>query len=148
MQNMPLTLYIIGVILIIFTLNIESATYNTFTYDDGVGDDEHCCLVQIGEKFCVGKPLTSSLVQVKKPCQHLDANEKNKDYLNKVVRRINVDSSKKVGGKILLELQTPLAKEILENDIVCLSEENNNINLEKCVIQLPAKQQNKSKEIY
>jgi hypothetical protein len=144
---MPSALYVTGIILIVFILRIESA-HHTFTYNDGVGDDEHCCLVRIDERFCLAKPLTSSLVQVKKECQRFGPNEKRKSYLNKIVRRLDVSTTQKIGDKILVELETPLEKNILENDLLCLSEENNNINLEKCYIQLPAIKTEKSKKTF
>lgn len=142
---MPSLIYMIGILLLIFILPIES-NYYVYTYDDGTGDDEHCCLVRLGEKFCLAKPLTRSLVQVNKECQQLDGNEKNKNYLNKIVRRLNVETSKKLGDKILLQLQTPLEKKILNNDLLCLASNNNNIDLEKCYVELTVNKQKKSSE--
>jgi len=137
----------IGTLLLIFILPIES-NYYAYTYDDGTGgDDEHCCLVRLGEKFCLAKPLTRSLLQVDKKCQRLGVNEKNKNYLNKIVRRLNVETSEKVDKKILLELQKPLEGDILKDDLLCLAAANNNIDLEKCYVQLAVvKQKTRSEE--
>ncbi|CAF1370150.1 unnamed protein product [Adineta steineri] len=130
---MLLSVYSIGIFLIVFILTTESA-YNVFTYD---GDDEHCCLVQINRDFCWAKPLTRSLIQVNKRCQPIDLNEKPRNYLNKVIRRLNVETSTKLGDKILIELEKPLDEDILKNNLLCLTpDNNNNINLDKCHIVL------------
>jgi len=135
----------IGFILLIFILTVES-NYYVYTYDDVTGDDEHCCLVRLGENFCLAKPLTRSLVQVNKESQRLDANKKNKNYLNKIVRRLNIESSHKIDDKILLQLKKPLEKTILNNDLLCLAATNNNLDLETCYVQLPAVKQKKQSE--
>jgi hypothetical protein len=132
---MSLSIYVIGLTWLVLILAIES-TYYTYTYDDGVGDDEHCCLVRINDKFCLATPLTRSLIQVNKQCDRLGANENSKKYLNKIVRRLNSETSKKLGDKILLELQTPLEEDILKDDLLCLASANNNINLEQCYVEL------------
>lgn len=135
----------ISFLLLISLLTIESSYY-AYTYDDGVGDDEHCCLVRLGEDFCLAKPLTRSLLQVNKQCQRLDNSEKNKNYLNKIVRRLDIESSKKVGDKILLQLKKSLEKPILNNDLLCLATAHNNINLEKCYVEVAAVKQKKPSE--
>ncbi|CAF3697041.1 unnamed protein product [Rotaria sp. Silwood1] len=135
-------MFAISIILLVFIQRVES-TYYVYTYDDGIGNDEHCCLVRLGENFCVAKPLTRSLLQVNKACQRLGINEKTTNDLNKIVRRLNVEKSEKIGDKILLQLQTPLDKNILKNDLLCLSSTTNNINLEKCFVELADEQPKK-----
>jgi len=135
----------IGILLLIFILPIES-NYYVYTYDDDNSGDEHCCLVRLGEKFCLAQPLTRSLLEVNKKCQQLGINEKNKNYLNKIVRRLNVETSTKVDNKIILELQKPLEEDLLKNDLLCLSADNNNIDLGKCYVQLAVIKQNKKSE--
>jgi hypothetical protein len=128
-----------AVVVFVFVIKIESSYY-VYTYDDGRSDDERCCLVRLGEKFCLAKPLTRSLVQVNKECQRLGANEKNKNYLNKIIRRLNVNTSEKLNDKILIHLKDSLEKDLLDDDLVCLSTENNNIDLEKCYVEFIVKQ--------
>ncbi|CAF1113867.1 unnamed protein product [Rotaria sordida] len=138
-------IFIFNIILLIFILRVES-TYHVYTYDNGVGDDEHCCFVRLGSNFCLAKPLTRSLLQANQECQRLGINGKNKNDLNKIVRRLNVEKSDKVGNKIIIQLKTPLDKNILKNDLLCLSStNNNNINLEKCFIEVADDQQQKKK---
>ncbi len=138
----------IGLVVLLFIIKVESSYY-VYTYDDGISDDEHCCLGRIGEDFCLAKPLTRSLVQVNKECQRLGANEKNKNYLNKIVRRLDVETSHKIDNQILLQLEKPLEKTILNNDLLCLSATNNNIDLEKCYVEVTVdKRKKQSEEIY
>ncbi|CAF3279959.1 unnamed protein product [Rotaria sp. Silwood2] len=144
---MQALVFAIGIILLVFIQRVKS-TYYVYTYDDGIGNDEHCCLVRLGENFCVAKPLTRSLLQVNKACQRLVINGKRQNDLNKIIRRLNVETSQKVGDKILLQLQTPLDKNILKNDLLCLSSATNNINLEKCFIELASDQQKKKSKIF
>jgi len=138
-------LYFIGFILLVSILTIESVC-NIYTYDDGLGGDEHCCLARLHDKFCLAIPLTSSLVQANKQCQSLGANEDNKNYFNRIARRINIEKSKTIGDKILVELKTPIDKDILENDLVCLSSDNNNIDLEKCYVDLVVQEPKEHKQ--
>jgi len=135
-------------LLLISVIKVES-NYYAYTYDDGIDDDnEHCCLVRLDEEFCLAKPLTRSLLQVNKQCQQLDATKNKQNYLNKIVRRLNVESSKKIGDKILLELKKPIEKSILNQDLLCLATNNNNINLEKCYVEfIPIKQKKSSKKM-
>ena len=86
----------------IVVLAAAETSYNVFTYDDGHGDDEHCCLVQIGDDFCLAKPLTRSLIQVDEDCHRLNPTEKTKNELGKVVRRLNVEKSRKISGDLLI----------------------------------------------
>lgn len=147
-QNMPPFIYLFAIVLFSFVIKIESSYY-VYTYDDGQSDDdddEHCCLVRLGEKFCLAKPLTRSLVQVNKECQRLGANEKDKNYLNQIVRRLNVETSKKFDEKILIQLKNPLEKNLLNDDLVCLSAANNNINLEKCYVEFTVNEHKKQSE--
>jgi len=67
--------------------------------------------------------------------------------LDHIYRRLNVLETFHVGKKVLLHLETPLSKTILENNLLCLSDENNHINLEKCVIDLGPSSTNSSEEI-
>jgi hypothetical protein len=120
---------------IVLFLAVESS-YNVFTYNNGLGDEEHCCLVQLGNEFCLATPLTRSLIQLNKDCPRLHPNTKSKNDLSKVARRLNVESSHKLGDEILIELKDPLDKDILSNDLLCLASANNNINLEKCHVVL------------
>ena len=132
---MSSSVYFIGVTWLVLILTIESV-YLAYTYNDGTSDNENCCLVRLHDKFCLATPLTRSLIQVNTQCDRLGANENNKKYLNKIVRRLNVEISQKLGDKILLELKTPLEKDILKDDLLCLASANNNINLEKCYVEL------------
>lgn len=133
-----------ALILLLLVIKVQS-NYYVYTYDHG-DDDEHCCLVRIGEQFCLGKPLTRSLIQVKKDCQRFEANDKKKDYLKKIIRRLNVERSDKVGEKILIQLKDPLEKVFLNNDLLCLSTTTNHIDLEKCFVKLDRKEKKKSSE--
>jgi hypothetical protein len=145
---MPPFIYLFAIVLFSFVIKIESSYY-VYTYDDGQSDDdddEHCCLVRLGEKFCLAKPLTRSLVQVNKECQRLGANEKHKNYLNQIVRRLNVETSKKFDEKILIQLKNPLEKNLLNDDLVCLSVANNNIDLEKCYVEFTINEDKKQSE--
>jgi hypothetical protein len=145
-QNMRPFICMFAVVLCAFVIKVESSYY-VYTYDDAESDDdddEHCCLVRLGENFCLAKPLTRSLVQVDKECQRLGANEKNKNYLNKIIRRLNADTSDKLNDKILIHLKNPIEKDLLDDDLLCLSiENNNNIDLEKCFVELTVKQSRK-----
>ncbi|CAF1142863.1 unnamed protein product [Adineta ricciae] len=141
------SVYLCGICSLILIGAVQSS-YNVFTYkgDDG-DDDEHCCLVQLDDKFCLAQVLTNSLIQVDRDCQRLNANEKSKTYLSKVVRRLTVESSEKVGDQILIELEKPLDGDILQKDLLCLTTENNNnnINLQKCYIILANVEKKRSK---
>lgn len=132
-------------ILLLLVIKVQSSFY-VYTYDHD-DDDEHCCLVRLGEQFCLGKALTRSLIQVKKDCQRFEANDKKKDYLKKIVRRLNIERSEKIGEKILIELKNPLEKDFLTDDLLCLSTTTNNINLDKCHVKLARKEKNNSSEI-
>ena len=128
---------------LLLIIEVQSSSYvYTYNHADDVGD-EQCCLVRLDEQFCLAKPLTRSLIQVKKDCQRIEANDKKKDYLKKIVRRLNVERSDKVGEKILIQLKNPLEKTILNNDLLCLSISTNNIDLEKCYVKLAEKEKKK-----
>ena len=127
-------------------IRVQSSSSYVYTYDHADDGDEQCCLVRVGEQFCLAKPLTRSLIQVKKDCQRLEADDKKKDYLKKIVRRLNVEQSDKVGEKILIQLKDPLDKTILSNDLLCLTTTTNNIDLEKCYVKLAKKEEKKPKK--
>jgi hypothetical protein len=137
------SLVFISITLLVLILTVESA-YNAYLYDNGNGDDEHCCLARINQGLCLATPITRSLIQVDKQCHRHDrlkyhryGESKRKDhYLNKITRRLNVQSSEEIGDKILLELKTPLEKNMIQNDLVCLTSTNKDINLEKCHLEL------------
>jgi hypothetical protein len=137
------SLYIISITLLVLILTVESAYY-AYTYADGDGTEEHCCLVRVRDNFCLATPITRSLIQVNQQCQLSDApkrrrfsaKKRNNDYSKQIFRRLNVQISREIGDKILLELKTPLGKDILDKDLVCLASTNKNINLEKCHVEL------------
>ena len=132
------SVYLCGICSLIL-IGVVQSSYNVFTYKgDGGDEDEHCCLVQLDDKFCLAQVLTNSLIQVDRDCQRLNANDKSKSCLSKVVRRLTVESSEKVGDQILIELEKPLDEDILKTDLLCLTTENNNnnINLQKCSVIL------------
>ncbi|CAF1027099.1 unnamed protein product [Rotaria magnacalcarata] len=139
------SLFVVGILTLLVVQRVESIYY-VYTYDDGVGDDENCCLVRLGDDFCLAKPLTQSLLQVNKECQRLSVDQNNKHYLNKIVRRLPVETSHKVGDKILLELKTPLDTALLKNDLVCLSPNTNNINVEQCFVEIVQDAHKKKKQ--
>lgn len=126
----------ISFLLLIPIITVESSYY-AYTYDKGVGDDEHCCLIRSGEDFHLAKPLTRSLLQVNKQNGNCGCKQKTENYLDKIVRRLNVESSKKLGDKVLVELKDSIDKSILADDLLCLATDNNNLNLEKCHIDVP-----------
>jgi hypothetical protein len=135
-------LFCISIILLVLTLTVESV-YNPFLYNDGKGDEEHCCLVRVRENFCLATPITRRLVQVNQQCGRFNRKKKNNEYLNKISRRLNVQTVQEVGDNILIELQKPLEKNILDNDLICLTSTNQNINLEKCHVELVDESDNK-----
>lgn len=142
-ESMKITICLLISLLII---KVQSSSYvYTYDHDTDDDDDEQCCLVRLGEQFCLAKPLTRSLIQVKKDCQRIEANDKKKDYLKKIVRRLNAVQSDKIGEKILIQLKDPLEKNILDNDLLCLSTTTNNIDLEKCYVKLPKKKEKPKK---
>jgi len=136
-------LFCISITLLVLTLTVESV-YNPYLYDDGNGGEEHCCLVRVRENFCLATPITRSLIQVNQQCgqfnrpkrRRLVGKKENNEYLDKISRRLNVQTVQEIDDKILIELQKPLEKNILENDLICLTSTNNNINLEKCHVEL------------
>jgi uncharacterized membrane protein YheB (UPF0754 family) len=89
-------------------------------------------------------PITRSLVQVNKQCHLTDGHKRyrsqgkkrNNKYLDQLSRRLNVQASYEIGDKILIELKESLEKDMLKNDLICLSSTHNNVNLEKCHVQL------------
>ncbi|CAF3557538.1 unnamed protein product [Rotaria sordida] len=134
---------IIPITLLVLILTVESVYY-AYSYDDGNNNEEHCCLVRVHEKFCIARPITRSLVQVNKRCHRVDRSQhhrfgrknRNEQYLDKILRRLNVQTSQEVGDKILIELQTPLEKKVLDNDLICLQSTNKNMNLDKCYVEI------------
>lgn len=141
---MKSTLFFVSISLLLTLEGVESAYY-VYTYDNDGNGDEKCCFVRKDDNFCLAKPLTRSLLQANKECQRLDPTGNNKQYLNQVVRRLDIEKSQKVDDEILIELKAPLEENVLQNDLVCLSPKNtNNINLDKCVVEL-APNENKKK---
>ncbi|CAM4918191.1 unnamed protein product [Rotaria socialis] len=139
------SLYFMSITVLVLIFTVESVYY-AYTYDDGFGGEEHCCLVRTRETFCMAKPITRSLIQVKKQCHRMDGpkhhrgpggkNRKNQ-YLDKIIRRLDVKSTHEIGDKILIELKHPLEKKMLDNDLMCLkSTSNEKIDLEKCHVEL------------
>lgn len=136
-------LFCISATLLVLTLTVESV-YNPFLYDDGHGGEEHCCLVRVREKFCWATPITRSLIQVNQQCSRFQRsrhhrhgeNKEMNNYLGKISRRLNVQKIQEIDDKIFIELQKPLDKNITENDLICLTSTNNNVNLEKCYVEL------------
>ena len=125
----------IALVLLLSIVSVQSIYY-AYTYDDGVGNDEHCCLVRLREDFCSATPLTSRLIQLDGECAGLGTKKNQQKYLDQVTRRVNIQSTHKIGKKVLLQLEKPLDKDILQNDLLCLSAANNNIDLDKCSIEL------------
>jgi hypothetical protein len=136
-------LFGITITLLVLTLAIESAYY-PFLYDDGQGGEEHCCLVQIRGNMCFATPVTRSLVQVNKQCGRFDrpkhrrsgGKNNNNEYIDKISRRLDIQRVDEMDDKIFIELQKPLDKHIVDNDLICLTSTENNINLEKCHVEL------------
>ncbi|CAF5175414.1 unnamed protein product, partial [Rotaria magnacalcarata] len=139
------SLYFMTVTVLVLILTVESVYY-AYTYDDGFGGEEHCCLVRTSETFCMAKPITRSLIHVKKQCHRIDGPKhhhgsggKNKkdQYLDKIMHRLDVKSTHEIGDRILIELKNPLEKEMLDKDLMCLkSTSNQKINFEKCHVEL------------
>lgn len=134
----------ISITLLVFTLTVESV-YNPFLYDDGHDGEEHCCLVRVRENFCLATPITRSLIQVnQKQCMESNRPKQGRfsrrkelnENLKKISRRLNVQTIQEINDKIFIELQKPLEKNIIEHDLICLTSTNNNINLEKCYVEL------------
>jgi len=136
-------LFCISITLLVLTITVKSV-YNPYLYDDGNGGEEHCCLVRVRENFCFATPITRSLIQVNQQCDRFDRHKNRRfgrkketnEYLDKISRRLDIQTVQEVGDKILIELQKPLEKTILDNDLICLTSTNNNINLEKCHVEL------------
>jgi hypothetical protein len=135
--------FLFGIIFLGLILTIESV-YNPYLYDDGHGGEEHCCLVRVRENFCMATPITRSLIQVDKQCEqsskskHRRSSRRNRNnaYIDKISRRLNVQNVHEDEEKIFIELQKPLEKNILQNDLICLTSMNNNIDLETCYVEL------------
>lgn len=133
----------LSILLLVFIVSVESM-FHVYTYDDGHGNDEHCCLVRVGDKFCLATPITRSLIQVSKQCHQTHrrkhrrrgGKKRNDKYLDKISRRLNVESVKEMNDRILIGLKTPLEQAVLDRDLVCLASNKNNINLDKCSIEL------------
>ena len=86
--------------------------------------------------MCTTTPLTSRLILVNKHCQTLEKQKKTSTYLDRIVRRLEVEKTHRVGKKVLLQLEKPLSPEILRNDLLCLSTTTNQIELDQCFIQV------------
>jgi hypothetical protein len=133
----------VSIILLVLVVSVQSI-FHVYTYDDEHGNEEHCCLVRVRDQFCLATPITRSLIQVNKQC-HQTAQRKhhrgvskrrNDKYLDQISRRLIVQSVKEMDDKILIGLKTPLDKTILDRDLVCLASTKNNIDLDKCSIEL------------
>ena len=137
--NVNMLSVLIGLTLV--AVSVQS-TYYAYTYDNGA--DENCCVVRLKDDFCLATPLTRSLLQLNKQCHSLDAQGKNKKYLDKIVQRLDVDASHKIAGQILVQLKAPLNGDIVADDLLCLSPANNHIDLEKCHLEWSAPKAKKS----
>jgi len=124
---------------------VQSAT-RVFTYDDGRGSDEHCCLVRVRDQVCLATPVTRSLLQVNKQCPIL-AGEKvrrpkknnkimNRIFLDRISRRLNIEAVREQTDHILIELQKPLDNDILNRDLVCLASTKHALNLNRCFVEI------------
>ncbi|CAF1077847.1 unnamed protein product [Adineta steineri] len=138
------SLFYISITLLVLILPVASV-YNVYSYDDGHGGEEHCCVARIRENLCLATPITRSLVQVNKQCHRFDGPNKrhrygekrNKnEYLEKISRRLDIQSSEEIGDKILLELKKPLDTHMVQKDLVCLASKTHDINFEKCHMEL------------
>ena len=136
------SLSVLSVTLLVFIVSVQS-TFHAYTYDDGHGSEEHCCLVRVRDKFCLATPITRSLIQVDQRCHQSHrrrhhrrgGKKRNEKYLDRISRRLIVESVKEMGEKTLLGLKTPLPQAILDRDLVCLVSSKNSINLSKCSIE-------------
>ncbi|CAF1679622.1 unnamed protein product, partial [Didymodactylos carnosus] len=83
---------------------------------------------------------TRRLIQVNYDCgkstNRFGKRVNNLKYLKQINRRLRVQKSFSVGEKTLLELKEVLPKDILDNDLVCLSSKNSSISLAQCHIEL------------
>ena len=137
------SLYIYSLALFVLIAYVQSAYY-AYTYDDGHGNEEHCCMVRIRDQFCLATPITRSLVQASKQCHRFgpqhgrrsSARKQNENDWNKISRRLSVQAVQEMDDRILLELKTPLTNEMISNDLICLASNQNNIALDKCFIEL------------
>ncbi|CAF0831940.1 unnamed protein product [Rotaria sp. Silwood1] len=137
------SLLFLSITLLVLILTVESVYY-AYSYEDGNNNEEHCCLARVHKNFCVARPITRSLVQVNKQCHRFDRSQhhrygrknRNEKYLDKIVSRLNVQTSQEVGDNILIELKKPLEKKILENDLICLTSTNKNMNFDKCYVEI------------
>lgn len=128
------------------TITIVQSIYNPYLYDDGKGGPEHCCVVPVRGSMCLAKPITRSLVQVNKECsrvrrprrRRLGQDKSRDEYLDKITSRLNVQKVHENDNRVYIELQTPLKKEILDNDLMCLTatDNQNAMNLEECFVEL------------
>ena len=142
------TAFKFSLLLLFFVPKIQGK-YQVYTYDNAKTGDttERCCFVHIDDSFCLAQPLTRSLVQVRKECQRLNVNDNTKNYLINIVRRLDVQTTEKIGGKILLELSNPMEQTVLKNDLLCLSSTTmNHIDLDKCFVQTQSKQSKSKNE--
>lgn len=140
-------LFALSCILFLTILTVQSV-YTPYLYDDGKGGHEHCCIVPVHGSMCLAKPVTRSLVQVNKECNRIERsgrrrveiknNQTRDDYLDKITSRLNVKRIDENDNRIYIELQTALKKEILDNDLVCLTatDKQNTIHLDKCFVEL------------
>lgn len=127
---------------------IFSGHSNYFVYT--TADDDRCCSVRLGNEFCSAIPLTSRLILLENSCPTGKSSGKGSSSLkdlDDIYRRLNVLSTYQAGKKVLLHLESPLSKTILDKNLLCLSDETNHINLEKCTINLGRTSSNVSEPI-
>lgn len=115
---------------------VGECVHHPYLYDDGHDGEEHCCLVRIQDKFCKATPITRSLLQVTKECSRFGGRKRNNDYVDQLIHRLSVEKVYENEQKIFIQLQKPLKQKILRNDLICYkSNEENQINFEKCYIE-------------
>lgn len=134
---------IVSFCLVFLLIEKIDSTYHVYTFSDGPNAEEHCCLVRFREKFCFATPVTRSLIQVDRNCHKLQRNKFSKKqqrlaHLDKIHRRLDVQSIRENQDFLLIELRRPLESSIVKNDLVCLSSNEKKINFRKCFVELAA----------
>ncbi|CAF1122562.1 unnamed protein product [Adineta ricciae] len=137
------SLFLLSITLLAFIRTVDSV-HKLYSYDDGNGGDEHCCIARIDKNYCLATPITRSLIQVNKQCHQFDGHQhrrmndtqKNDAYEDKIVRRLDIQSSEEVGDRLLFRLQTSLETDLLRRDLACLSSKKPAISFDKCYLQL------------
>ena len=101
-------------------------------------------MVRLRDQFCLATPITRSLVQASKQCHRFgphhgrrsSGRKQSERDLNQISRRLSVQAVHEMDDRILLELKTPLTENMVSDDLICLTSNQNNIDLEKCFIEL------------